>query len=200
MEYEHDGFDGENREQPFPPEQPSVVVVNEGGPLVEDDDDQAGSLDLGVGSSQTLQWIETSPMAEEQRTNEPTGDKKLLSADPTLAREQSQKVLSTGSTSGELREVPLEQPPARAAATIVEHQTTNPLQSSDVEISGRPLEVGTEGKRTSVFVNKLNWRTTGAEVKHECSKYGRVKRTYKKLNRAASAAAYKKKEGRSCLW
>lgn len=137
---------------------------------MEDDDDQAGNLDLGVGSSPTLQWIETSPMAEEQRTNEPTGDKKLLSADPTLAREQSQKVLSTGSRSGELREVPLEQPPARAAATIVDHQTTNPLQSSDVEISGRPLEVGTEGKRTSVFVNKLNWRTTGAEVKHECSK------------------------------
>lgn len=121
MEYEHDGFDGGNREQPFPPEQPSVVVVNEGGPLVEDDDDQAGNLDLGVGSSLTLQRIETSPMAEEQRTNEPTGDQKLVSADPTLAREQSQEMVSTGSRSGELREVPMEQPPARAAATVAEH-------------------------------------------------------------------------------
>lgn len=53
-----------------------------------------------------------------------------------------------------------------------------------------------------MFVNNLNWRTTGAEVKHECSKNGQVKRTYIKLNReycrvecydAASAAACKEK-------
>lgn len=45
MEYEHGGLNEENREQPFPLEQHSVVVVNEGGPPVKDDDDP--SLFLG---------------------------------------------------------------------------------------------------------------------------------------------------------
>lgn len=57
-----------------------------------------------------------------------------------------------------------------------------------------------------MYVDKLNPRTTGAEVKGECSKYGRVKRTSagkdKELTRgycrvefydAASGAACKEK-------